>query len=54
MGYIFKNMAIYKLYFFQNYGYVIIHRNTEIGIEYFLEKVLNFDFLPSQQVIRSV
>ena len=25
--------------------YVIIHQNKDIGIEYFLKRVLNFDFL---------
>ena len=36
-------MGIYKLSFLQNFYCVIFHRNINIGIEYFLEKVLNFD-----------
>ena len=34
-------MDIYKVNFLQNFDYVIIHRNIDIGIEYFLE---NFHF----------
>ena len=37
-------MEIYKLNFLQNFDCVIIHQNIDIGIEYFTEKVLNFDF----------
>ena len=35
-------MGIYILNFLQNFHSVIIHRNIDIGIKYFLEKVLNF------------
>ena len=37
-------MGNYKLNFLQNFDCAIIHQNIDIGIEYFLEKVLNFDF----------
>ena len=36
-------MGIYILNFLLNFYCVIIHQNIDIGIEYFLEKVLNFD-----------
>ena len=37
-------MGIYRLYFLQNFDCVIIHRNKDRGIQYFIERVLNFDF----------
>ena len=37
-------MGIYKLNFLLNFYPVIIHQNIDIGIEYFLEKVLNLTF----------
>ena len=36
-------MGIYILNFLLNFHCVIIHQNIDIGIEYFPEKVLNFD-----------
>ena len=38
-------MGIHKLNFLLNFDCVIIHRNIDVGIAYFLEKVLNFDFM---------
>ena len=36
-------MGIYILNFLLNIYCVIIHRNIDMGIVYFIEKVLNFD-----------
>ena len=42
--YIFSNIGIYTPSFLLNIHCVFIHQNIQIGIEYFLEKELNFDF----------
>ena len=36
-------MEIYMLNFYLNFHCVIIHRDIDTGIEYFLEKIMNFD-----------
>ena len=46
-------MEIYKLNFTHSFHCVIIHRNIDVGIEYFFEKCSILTFLPRQQVICS-
>ena len=49
-------MGIYQLNYLQKFDCFIIHQNIDIGIENFLEKVLDFNIFcqDNKQVIRSV